>query len=140
MIHCSGALFYSLNSKRFLLLLRNGKKNDWGIVGGGIEEGETARQGLQREIKEEIGERNIIKTLPLETFISNDEGFHYHTYLCLIRDEFVPTLNDEHVGYAWVNWNKWPKPLHRGLRNTLQSKINKTKVETVMSLASDLLH
>jgi 8-oxo-dGTP pyrophosphatase MutT (NUDIX family) len=139
MIHCSGALIYSLKTERFLFLLRNGNKNDWGLVGGGVEDGETSWEGLQREIREEIGEREIIKTLPLETFVSNDEGFNYHTYMCLIEEEFVPILNDEHVGYAWVDWDKWPKPLHRGLRNTLQSKINKTKIETVMSLVSDLL-
>jgi 8-oxo-dGTP pyrophosphatase MutT (NUDIX family) len=139
MIHCSGALIYSLKTERFLFLLRNGNKNDWGLVGGGVEDGETSWEGLQREIREEIGEREIIKTLPLETFVSNDGGFNYHTYMCLIEEEFVPILNDEHVGYAWVDWDKWPKPLHRGLRNTLQSRINKTKIETVMSLAGTIL-
>mgnify|MGYP003630037112 FL=1 len=139
MIHCSGALIYSLKTERFLFLLRNGNKNEWGLVGGGVEDGETTWEGLQREIREEIGEREIIKTLPLETFVSNDGGFNYHTYMCLIEEEFVPILNDEHVGYAWVDWDKWPKPLHRGLRNTLQSRINKTKIETVMSLAGTIL-
>jgi len=89
---------------------------------------------LQREIKEEIGETSIIKTIPLETFISNDSKFKFHTYLCVIENEFIPTLNIEHNGYAWVSFNKWPKPLHQGLRNTLSNKVNLTKLETVFKL------
>ena len=87
-----------------------------------------------REIKEEIGETSIIKTIPLETFISNDSKFKFHTYLCVIENEFIPTLNIEHNGYAWVAFNKWPKPLHQGLRNTLSNKVNLTKLETVFKL------
>ena len=103
-IICSGALFYAKKSKRFLFLHRTqGKQKDlWGLVGGTNEDKETPWSALQREIKEEIGETSIIKTIPLETFISNDSKFKFHTYLCVIENEFIPTLNIEHNGYAWV--------------------------------------
>ena len=133
-IVCSGALLYTLNTNRFLFLLRaNGKKADlWGLVGGTNEGIETPWEGLQREIQEEIGQLPTIKkTLPLESFVSNDQHFQFHTYLCVIDEEFIPTLNHEHSGYAWCSFGKWPKPLHLGLRNTLQSKINLNKLETV---------
>jgi len=133
-IICSGALFYTLNTNRFLFLHRaNTKKNEmWGLVGGGNEQGETPWEGLQREIKEEVGFLpEIKKTLPLESFISADTKFHFHTYICIIQEEFIPILNDEHDGYAWCSFTKWPKPLHHGLRNTLQSKVNLSKLETV---------
>jgi len=136
-IICSGALFYALETKRFLLLHRaNGKRNNmWGLVGGTNEDAETPWQALQREIKEEIGSLpKIKKTIPLETFISNDEQFLFHTYLCVIDKEFLPILNEEHNGYAWVELGKWPKPLHHGLRNTLTSKTNLTKLDTVFKL------
>ena len=136
-IICSGALFYALETKRFLLLHRaNGKRNNmWGLVGGTNEDAETPWQALQREIKEEIGTLpKIKKTIPLETFISNDEQFLFHTYLCVIDKEFLPILNEEHNGYAWVELGKWPKPLHHGLRNTLTSKTNLTKLDTVFKL------
>lgn len=133
-IVCSGALFYTLNTNRFLFLHRsNGKKSDvWGLVGGANEAKETPWEGLKREIQEEIGDLPTIeKTLPLESFLSNDKKFLFHTYLCVIQEEFIPKLNSEHDGYAWCSFRKWPKPLHHGLRNTLQSKINLNKLETV---------
>lgn len=136
-IVCSGALFYSLKTKRFLFLHRTqGKhKHLWGLVGGTNEECESPWEGLQREITEEIGSiPNIKKTIPLETFVSNDSNFLFHTYLCLVDEEFIPNLNIEHDGYAWVSFNKWPKPLHHGLRNTLSSKINLAKLETVFNM------
>ena len=140
-IVCSGALFYSLKTKRFLFLhRRNGKHNNlWGLVGGTNEGSETPWEGLQREITEEIGKLpSITKTMPLETFVSTDSKFQFHTYLCVVEDEFIPHLNEEHDGYAWVSFGHWPKPLHHGLRNTLQSKINLNKLQTVFQVI-DLL-
>lgn len=135
-IICSGALLYSLKTKRFLFLHRqNGSKNNlWGLVGGTNEGKETPWEGLKREIKEEIGNIEIKKTIPLETFVSNDDKFSFHTYLVVVPEEFIPELNHEHDGYAWVSFGKWPKPLHHGLRNTLSSKINQTKLETVFKV------
>ena len=94
-IICSGAIVYALNTKRFLFLHRaQGRHNNlWGLVGGTNEGAETPWEGLKREIFEEIGEVDIIKTMPLETFISNDTRFHFHTYLCVIQEEFMPALN-----------------------------------------------
>jgi len=135
-IVCSGAIVYSLDTQRFLFLHRqNGRTaNLWGLVGGTNEQEETPWIALQREIVEEIGEINILKTIPLETFISNDEKFLFHTYLCVVKNEFMPILNHEHNGYAWVQFGSWPKPLHIGLKNTLSNKTNQTKLETVIKL------
>jgi 8-oxo-dGTP pyrophosphatase MutT (NUDIX family) len=135
-IICSGALFYTLDTHRFLFLHRTkGKQNNlWGLVGGTNEGSETPWESLKREISEEIGTVKIKKTIPLETFVSNDDKFQFHTYLCLVENEFIPILNDEHDGYAWVKFTKWPKPLHLGLRNTLQNKTNQLKLETVFKL------
>jgi ADP-ribose pyrophosphatase YjhB (NUDIX family) len=137
-IICSGALFYSLATERFLLLYRNknsSRSNCWGLVGGKNEGSETPWEGLQREIEEEIGVVKIKKTIPLESFVSSDEHFSFHTYLCLVDNEFIPQLNEEHSGYSWCSFNQWPKPLHTGLANTLRSKTNKNKLETVTQVA-----
>ena len=138
-IICSGALFYTLDTQRFLFLHRTQSRqaNVWGLVGGTNESEEIPYQALLRERKEEVGETpEIIKSIPLETFVSNDEKFNFHTYLCGVKEEFIPTVNGEHNGYAWVSFGNWPKPLHQGLRNTLQSKSNLTKLQTVFQLVS----
>ncbi|SVA63661.1 uncharacterized protein METZ01_LOCUS116515 [marine metagenome] len=138
-IVCSGALFYTLDTNRFLFLHRsNGKQaNMWGIVGGTNQNTETPWEGLKREIQEEIGSLpKIKKTLPLETFVSNDAQFEFHTYIVVVQSEFIPVLNSEHSGYSWCSFGKWPKPLHLGLRNTLQNKVNLLKLETVFKTIS----
>lgn len=140
-IVCSGALFYALDTKRFLFLHRaNGKTSGtWGLVGGGNELGESPFEGLTREIQEEVGDLpKFVKIIPLETFVSNDEKFNFHTYLVVVKKEFLPDLNNEHDGYAWTSFGKWPKTLHQGLRNTLQNKTNLSKLETVFQVI-DLL-
>jgi ADP-ribose pyrophosphatase YjhB (NUDIX family) len=136
-IVCSGALFYAKTTRRFLLLQKTHGKHagTWGLVGGTNIEGETAWQGLQREIAEEIGTiPKILKTIPLETFVSNDKVFNFHTYLCVINNEFTPILSDEHQGWAWSTVDRAPKPLHQGLRNSFSSKTIRTKLQTIFDL------
>jgi 8-oxo-dGTP pyrophosphatase MutT (NUDIX family) len=136
-ITASGALFYAKSTRRFLLLQKGHGKHagTWGLVGGTTVTGETPWQGLLREVQEEIGTvPKILKTIPLETFVSNDRVFNFHTYMCVIDQEFVPVLSDEHVGWAWATIDRAPKPLHQGLRNSFGSKTIRTKLQTVFDL------
>lgn len=136
-IVCSGALFYAKSTRRFLLLQKAHGKHvgTWGLVGGTNLQNENPWQGLQREIQEEIGlNPAVIKTIPLETFVSNDQVFNFHTYLCVIEDEFIPHLSEEHCAYAWANIDYAPKPLHQGLRNSFNNKTIRTKLQTVFDL------
>lgn len=133
----AGVFFYSSKTQRFLYLLRTDSKNpgNWGIPGGKIEDGETLFEGIARECEEEIGIfPSNAKLIPIQKFINNT--FTYHTFFCEVLEEFVPTLNDEHCGYAWVGDKQYPKPLHPGLFSTVnfdvvQEKLNSlTKKET----------
>ncbi len=135
-IECSGALICSRDTKRFLLLQKSSGKHKgyWGLIGGTHLDGESAWQGLSREIKEEIGEQSIIKTIPLERFVSNDQHFKFHTYFCLVKKEFIPTLSDEHVAWGWFNVEMFPKPLHKALELSLRNKVIQTKIQTVIDL------
>lgn len=136
-IVCSGALFYAKSTRRFLLLQKaHGKHSGtWGLVGGTNLQNENPWQGLQREVQEEIGVfPQVIKTIPLETFVSNDKVFNFHTYLCVIEDEFIPVLSDEHCAWAWANIDYAPKPLHQGLRNSFTNKTIRTKLQTVFDI------
>jgi|TARA_B100000214_G_scaffold358875_1_gene319770 8-oxo-dGTP pyrophosphatase MutT (NUDIX family) len=136
-IICSGALFYSTSTKRFLFLQRTSEKTKgmWGLVGGRMKYTESAFEGLKREIQEEIGNTPTFKkVIPLELFTSNDQKFYFHTYLVAVTDEFLPKLNQEHSGYCWCAFECWPKNLHGGLRNTLNNKAIKGKLQTILDL------
>lgn len=136
-IICSGGLFLAKNTKRFLFLQRTQKKTagTWGLVGGKKESvDDTLIDTLKREISEELGETEIEKIVPLEYFTSNDMNFQYSTYIILTPQEFIPKLNQEHSGYAWCNLDNWPKPLHRGVKNSLSNKINKIKINLILDL------
>ena len=114
-IICSGALFYSTSTKRFLFLQRTDAKTQgtWGLVGGLARNTESAFEGLKREIEEEVGDTpKYKKVIPLEMFTSNDQKFYFHTYLIAIDGEFIPKLNEEHSGYCWCAFECWPKNLH----------------------------
>lgn len=137
-IVCSGGLFVAKDTKRFLFLLRTQGKtaNTWGLVGGKREPNDlTPYDTLMREVYEEVGKTPTIqKVIPLELFTSNDQLFQYNTYVLLVNQEFIPTLNSEHNGYAWCELNAWPKPLHRGVRASLGNRIIKTKLEVLLEL------
>lgn len=135
---CSGGLFLASNTKRFLFLLRAQGKTagTWGLVGGKKEETDaTPYDALNREIAEEVGIVPAIKkTIPLELFTSNDQQFQYNTYVLAVDQEFIPTLNEEHSGYAWCTYDCWPKPLHRGVRNSLGNRAVRAKLELLIDL------
>lgn len=136
-IKAAGALFLSANTKRFLFLLRadDTYTNTWATVGGRTEIGETVIESLGREIKEEIGFLPLVrKTIPVDLFVSNDNKFEFHTFVCIVDREFIPILNNEHKGYAWSDIDSYPKPLHPALFNALKSAELKSKLESVLAL------
>jgi hypothetical protein len=137
-IICSGGLFLAKDTKRFLLLLRSQGKTSgtWGLVGGKKEPTDvTAYDALNREIAEEVGKTpQIKKTIPLELFTSNDQNFQYNTYVLIVEREFIPTLNDEHTGWAWCSFDSWPKPLHQGVKNSMNNRAVRAKLELLLDL------
>ena len=129
-----GVWFYSLDTERYLYLMRNDTKypNSWGLPGGKAEEGESLLSAIQRECHEEMGLfPEYIRLVPLEMFTSADGRFNYHTFFCCVPTEFQPRLNDEHVGYAWIDSMTSPKPLHPGLWNTVNFDAVKQKIEVI---------
>lgn len=137
-IVCSGGLILARDTKRFLFLLRNKGKTagTWGFVGGKKEPiDQTPYDTLTREIGEEIGEiPPIKKVIPLEQYTSHDQHFRYNTYILIVDREFIPLLNDEHVSYAWCGYNSFPKPLHQGVKSSLNNRFVKSKLELILEL------
>jgi 8-oxo-dGTP pyrophosphatase MutT (NUDIX family) len=139
-IKAVGVWFFARSTGRFLYLLRNDPKHPetWGLPGGKIEPGETLLGGMERECIEELGFfPGYTKLVPLERFTSSDLGFEYNTWICVIEDEFVPVLNDEHIGYAWTQAGIWPRPMHPGLWNTVNIETVQKKLAAVETAVTD---
>jgi len=132
-----GALIFSKKTKRYLFLLRDGSKfsGSWGLAGGKIDNGERIVDALYREISEEIKtDLHNSKTIPIETFTSDNRKFVYYTFLISVDEEFVPMLNSEHRGYCWVNLEDHPRPLHPGVWRTFKFKVIVDKLTTLERL------
>lgn len=133
----AGVFFYASNTKRLLFLLRSDEKNmgNWGLPGGKIEQDETLAEGVERECREEINYfPESAKLVPIQKFVNNT--FTYHTFFCIIKEEFIPKLNEEHSGYCWVDYKKYPKPLHPGLFNTISIDVVQEKIEKLIKKAA----
>ena len=119
----AGLLFLSICTKKILLILEN---QSWTVP-------TFERHGsLLDDASGLFQSYNKGKIVPIELYTSEDKGFQYGTYVCLVDKEF--TVNND-VSYSWCKIDNIPKNLHTGLRFTLNNQIIKTKIETIMELA-----
>ena len=139
-VAAAGVLFLSLDTGRCLFQLRNSdkrQKNTWGFWGGIMEKHETPYQCIQRELLEEIGlVPDLEKLNPIDTYQSEDKNFMYYSFVYVVSNEFIPTLNNESAGYAWVDIGKWPKPLHEGSYQTLLNNGGINKMHDILRVNS----
>lgn len=123
----AGILFLSSLTKRILLVHENTK---WTVPTFEIENNifEDA-QVLIKRYKSSEG-----KLLPIELYLSEDKGFEYGTYICLVEEEFLTT---EARTICWSDLSELPKHLHTGLKSTITNPLIKTKIDTVLIMSQD---
>jgi 8-oxo-dGTP pyrophosphatase MutT (NUDIX family) len=129
-----GVWFYAMSTQRYLYLMRSDPKHpgSWGLPGGRAEPTETLLDAMNRECREEMGfVPDYFRLIPLEKFTTADAGFEYHTFFCVVDQEFQPTLNSEHLGYAWIDSGTWPRPMHPGLWSTVNFQAVQSKIMTI---------
>jgi 8-oxo-dGTP pyrophosphatase MutT (NUDIX family) len=132
-INAIGVLFYAQDTGRVLYLLRNQREQTWALPGGKIERGESLKEALVRECREEVGGwPDLNKLIPIDCYRSGDDKFIYHTFFCLVPREFLPTLNDEHIAYCWAELGSYPKPLHNGLHRTITQSVIQQKISMIL--------
>ena len=111
---------------------KNESRAQWGLVGGKVEHSETLIAAVERECAEELGSvPEYQQLIPIEKFTSPDSAFEYHTFWCRVDSEFSPNLNHEHIGYAWIETGRWPRPLHPGLWNTVNLDTIQKKITSL---------
>jgi len=103
-----GALVF--NPAGQVLMVQTHKWSDlWGIPGGKIKYGETARAALEREILEETGlEVGEVRFVLVQDCIRSPEFYreaHFIllNYTCRTRGERTVTLNEEARAFRWVS-------------------------------------
>lgn len=141
LIECSGAIICARTTHRVLLVQKQYGKHAgrWGLVGGKNTKEETSWTGLVREIEEEIGNYpKIEKVLPLDKFVSDDNYFNFTTFFCLVNNEFLPTLSEEHMAWGWFDLAALPKPVHKSLGISLDSPIIQSKIKSIIEIANEI--
>jgi hypothetical protein len=118
----AGLLFLARTTGRILLILQSEK---WTVPTF------PRSAALLEDAAVLLAEYHTGRILPIELYLSEDRGFEYGTYVCLVDDEFLtlaePTL-------AWCNLDHLPKQLHGGLKTTLNNQLIRTKIDTIMEL------
>ena len=71
------------------------------------------------------------RIVPIELYLSEDRGFEYGTYVCVVDQEFL-TLASKTI--CWADLDCLPKQLHSGLRTTLNNQVIRVKMETILEL------
>lgn len=118
----AGILFLSKNTKRILLILENQK---WTVPTF------PRRSTLLEDVRDLLADYSQGKLIPLELYLSEDKGFEYGTYICLVDQEFLTTASNT---ICWSDIDNLPKQLHNGLKTTLNSSVIRTKIDTVLEL------
>lgn len=124
----AGILFLSKDTSKILLILDEGK---WTVP-------TFIRQGAVLEDADPVIKSYYSKParlIPLELYVSSDNGFEFSTYVCLVDSDFTiekcPT-------YCWASFDFLPKNLHSGLKTTLSNKVINDKIKTMLVVANQL--
>jgi hypothetical protein len=121
----AGLLFLSKNTQRILLILEDAK---WTVPTF------NRSSTLLEDASVLFSDYSKGRLVPIELYLSEDRGFEYGTYICLVDEEFLTTASKT---ICWSNINYLPKQLHTGLKTTLSNQIIKTKIETIMELTHE---
>lgn len=130
----AGCLIGALRTGRILFPFRSRHVNEphtWGTWGGAIDRGESPEEAVRREVEEETGHHLPVELIPL--FVFSSGSFRYHNFLALVEQEFVPVMNWETEGYRWVEFGKWPSPLHFGTKSLLMDSGSLRKIKSSLS-------
>lgn len=120
--HAARALIITPQGEILLMRLNMPRGRVWLTPGGGLEAGETARQGLARELIEEVGRDDLTigaeiwrRTVP---YIINDHAYEQHERYFVVHSERFEAsaaqmpAETEREWFETFHW--WPSAQLRG--------------------------
>jgi hypothetical protein len=123
----AGLLFLAKDTGRILLILDNQR---WTLPTF------VRNSSILEDAKNLLEAYSQGKVLPIELYLSEDRGFEYGTYVCLVDKEFL-TVAVETI--SWSSLHKLPKHLHTGLSATLNNQLIQTKIDTILELENAVI-
>lgn len=121
----AGLLFLAKSTGRILLILEN---QQWTVP-------TFARTGPLLESAESLMNTYAPgRIVPIELYLSEDRGFEYGTYVCLVDQEFLTAAAST---ICWAKFDEIPRNLHTGLKTTLNNQLIRAKIETILVLEND---
>ena len=118
----AGLLFLAKTTGRILLILEDAK---WTVPTF------PRMSTLLEDAQQLLDQYSQGRILPIELYLSEDRGFEYGTYVCLVEKEFLTQAANT---VAWSDLDFLPKQLHTGLKTTLNNEIIRTKIDTILEL------
>ena len=108
------------NERGEVLLMLRADTGDWGLPGGFMDLGETVRESLRRELREELGlasrgeELVAVYSGPeLETTYPNGDRVAGVTILFLVREyDGTPRNSDESIEIRFASLDALPAPMN----------------------------
>lgn len=120
----AGLLFLAKTTGRILLILEDER---WTVPTF------ARKSSLLDDADTLLSNYSVGKIVPIELYLSEDRGFEYGTYVCVVDQEFLTQATKT---LCWSDLDHLPKQLHSGLKTTLNNQIMRTKIETIMELTN----
>ena len=112
-----------------ILLVKHTYQSGWYTIGGGVDRGETPRQAMERELKEEVG---ATLTAPLELFSvyytrkekRDDYVIFYIGHGCIQEPCSSPEIADK----QWFDINQLPEDISPATRRRIKEYFESIEV------------
>lgn len=124
----AGLLFLSKTTSRILLVLEDSR---WTVPTF------PRSSNLLEDANPLLQEFKSGRIIPIELYLSEDRGFEYGTYVCIVDDEF---LTNARATISWASLDDLPNQLHNGLKSTLNNQLIRTKIETILELENATIY